>query len=368
MKGIAFKDRVLTYVFAGDGGDGCASFRREKFVQLGGPDGGDGGHGGSVYLKASKDVDSLVNLYYQPNQRAGHGGRGRGARCTGECGKDLVILVPCGTQAWEAAGHVPGEHVLDSSEDEHEHGRERGGVFRGERIPLGEVVRDGDTLLVAQGGHGGKGNVHFKSSSHRAPTEFTPGTKGETRTLILELKTVADVGLVGYPNAGKSTLLAALTAARPKIAPYPFTTLNPLIGTLGFEDYTAIRIADIPGLIDGAHNGVGLGYDFLRHIERSRFLLFVIDMAGTDGRDPVTDFQNLREELKLYAEELVHRPYLVVANKMDQPEAAAKLAAFKAATKLEPFLLSASTGTGVEELKQLLQDWSRGRRAFIADP
>lgn len=366
MKGIAFKDRVLVYIFAGDGGDGCASFRREKFVALGGPDGGDGGNGGSVYLKASKDVDSLVNLYFQPNQRAGHGGRGRGAQCTGECGRDLFILVPCGTQAWEAAGIVPGEHLPDPMEESGE--RERGAVFRGERIPLGEVVRDGDTLLVAQGGKGGRGNVHFKSSSHRAPTEFTPGTKGETRTLILELKTVADIGLVGYPNAGKSTLLAALTAARPKIAPYPFTTLNPLIGTLAFDDYTALRIADIPGLIDGAHNGVGLGYDFLRHIERSRFLLFVIDMAGTDGRDPVSDFHNLREELKLYAEELTHRPYLVLANKMDQPEAAERLAKFKAATGLDPLPLSASSGAGVPELKQLLHDWHRGRRSFIADP
>jgi GTP-binding protein len=357
MKGIAFKDRVAVHVYAGHGGDGCASFRREKFVPLGGPDGGDGGRGGNVTLRASKDTDSLVNLFYQPIQRAGHGGRGKGAQRTGEDGRDLVIPVPCGTQVWEIPGHTPGEQT---DPDEHE----RGAIFKADRVYLGEVVQDGDTLLVAQGGRGGRGNVHFKTSSHQAPREFMPGTEGEAKVLVMELKTVADIGLVGYPNAGKSTLLAALTAARPKIAPYAFTTVNPLIGTLVFEDYSSLRIADIPGLMDGAHQGVGLGHDFLRHIERTRFLLFLLDMAGTDGRDPTDDYRKLRKELRLYSEDLDARPYLVVANKMDVPEAAGHLAAFEKATGLKPYRLSAATGAGVPELKQMIYDWSRGRRSF----
>jgi GTPase len=336
MKPIAFKDRVMAHVYAGNGGDGCASFRREKFEDRGGPDGGDGGHGGSVYLRASKDVDSLVALYFEPHQRAGHGGRGRGKQQTGENGRDRIIPVPCGTVARiEKSGEV-----------------------------LGEVVADGDTLLVAQGGKGGRGNMRFATSSHQAPHEFTPGTEGEVWKLILELKLVADVGLVGYPNAGKSTLLTAISHAHPKIAAYPFTTLNPIIGTLSFDDHTSMRIADIPGLIEGAHEGVGLGYDFLRHIERSSFLLFVLDMAGVDGRDPVKDYRNLRKELKLYNEDLLRRPALIVANKMDLPEAAANLRAFARATKQKPLQLSAASGQGIEDLKQALYEWRRGLRGF----
>lgn len=361
MKAIAFKDRVIIQVFAGNGGDGCASFRREKYVPFGGPDGGDGGDGGSVYIRASKDVDSLVSLYYQPIQRAKHGGRGKGAQRTGEDGDDLILPVPCGTQAWHVPSIVPGAPVPDV-EDEERHPRES--VFLAERIFIGEVVSDGETLLLAKGGRGGKGNVHFKSPTNRAPTEFTKGTPGEARTVILELKTVADVGLVGYPNAGKSTLLSALTAAHPKIAPYPFTTLNPLIGTLQFEDYTSLRIADIPGLIDGAHAGVGLGHDFLRHIERSRFLVYVIDMAGTDGRDPADDFTHLREELRLYSAELADRPFIVVANKMDVPQAAQNLEEFRRKTGIDPLPISAQTREGIDVLRSLLHDWRRGRRSF----
>ncbi len=362
MKPISFKDRVIVQAFAGNGGDGSASFRREKYVPLGGPDGGDGGQGGSIYLKASKDVDSLVSLYFQPIQRAKHGENGRGAQCTGKTGDDLYLPVPCGTQVWRLPAVEPGAPVDDKDE-----APGRSAMFASEREYIGEVLADGDTILVAAGGRGGLGNVHFKSSTNRAPTEFTPGTKGEAHTLILELKTIADVGLVGYPNAGKSTLLSALTAARPKIASYPFTTLNPLIGTLKFEDYTMLRIADIPGLIDGAHKGVGLGYDFLRHIERSRFLLYVIDMAGTEGRDPTQDFNNLREELRLYSADLAARPFLVIANKMDEPAAAENLKAFKKATGLNPYPISAATGEGVEKLHDLLHDWCRGHRTFLAE-
>lgn len=361
MKGIAFKDRVAVHVFAGDGGDGCVSFRREKYIDKGGPDGGDGGHGGSVMLKASKDVDSLVSLYYQPNQRAEHGGHGKGAQRTGLNGRDLVIPVPCGTQAWLLPGYA------EAPEWDPDSDQPRPDLFKLEREFLGEVLADGDTLLVAQGGRGGRGNQHFATASHQAPREFTPGTEGETRTLILELKTVADIGLVGYPNAGKSTLLKALTAAKPKIAPYPFTTLNPLIGTLKFEDYTAVRIADIPGLIDGAHAGVGLGHDFLRHIERSSFLIFVIDMAGTDGREPVDDYRNLRKELRLHDENLDHRAHVVVANKMDMPGAQEKLATFAKTTGETILPISAETGLGIPELRQTLFDWHRGRRTFLAE-
>jgi GTP-binding protein len=364
MKGIAFKDRVFARVQAGDGGNGCCSFRREKYVPKGGPDGGDGGRGGSIHLKASKDVDSLVSLYYQPLQRAQSGGPGSGAQKTGEHGKDLVIPVPCGTTVWEIPTPEPRFDFVDEDEER----PEKAGVFEVDRTYLGEVVRSGDTLLVAKGGTGGKGNQHFATPSHQAPREFTEGTKGESRTLILELKSVADVGLVGYPNAGKSTLLAALTNAKPRIAAYPFTTINPIIGTLALDDYTSLRIADIPGLIKDAHKGVGLGHDFLRHIERSGFLLVLIDMAGSDGRNPVDDYRSLKRELKLYSEELVTRPSLVVANKMDEPAAAAYLKEFKRRTKIAPLPISAALGEGVPELKEALLEWKRGLRSFEPNP
>ena len=328
MKGVTFVDRVRAQVFAGNGGDGCASFRREKYIPLGGPDGGDGGDGGSIYMRGSHDAGSLLDLYYQPLRRAEHGGNGRSKQCTGRNGEDVYIDVPCGT-------------VVRDFET-------------GELI--GEVLEKHDVLLVARGGRGGMGNMKFTSSTNRAPREFTHGTPGEIKKLLVELKTVADIGLVGYPNAGKSTLLAAVSRARPKIAAYPFTTLHPSIGTIDFGDFSTLRMADIPGLIDGAHKGVGLGHDFLRHIERTKFLLFVIDMAGVDGRNPVEDYRNLKKELKLYSKELAQRPFMVVANKMDLPEAAAPLKDFIRRTKVRPLQLSAAAGTGIAELKQMLRD------------
>ena len=335
MKQAVFKDRVQVHAIAGNGGNGCSSFRREKYVPYGGPDGGDGGRGGHVFIEACRDVDSLLTLYYQPNQHAGHGGHGKGAQRTGLYGRDLVIKVPCGTEV----------RMLDT------------GDF------VGEVVRDGERMMIARGGKGGRGNIHFKSSTHQAPTESEPGGEGETKDLLLELKTIADIGLVGYPNAGKSTLLRAITHAHPKVAAYPFTTLNPIIGTVEYDDFTRIRVADIPGLIDGAHLGVGLGHDFLRHIERSVFLLFVIDMAGTDGRKPEDDFRKLRKELKLYREELSQRPYLIIANKMDLPEAKKNLTRFKRSLGAKSVVaIAADTGQGVPELKELLYDWRMGRR------
>ncbi|MGD9874483.1 MAG: GTPase ObgE [Kiritimatiellia bacterium] len=327
MKSITFKDKVRIYATAGNGGSGSASFRREKFIPKGGPDGGDGGRGGDITIHANKDVDSLVDLYFMPHQRAGHGGAGRGKQCTGKDGASLDLLVPCGTVVRNAE---TGEYV-------------------------GEVVAEGDSLRIARGGRGGLGNMHFKSSTHQAPREFTPGEKGEEFTLILELKMVADVGLIGYPNAGKSTLLSKISRARPKIAAYPFTTLNPVIGIVELDDERRLRVADIPGLIEGAHKGVGLGHDFLRHIERTRYLLFVIDMGGMDGRKPVEDYFNLRHELRMYRPELDERPYFIVANKMDLPEASENLAEFKLTAGENPIEISAEQGDGIEKVIEALR-------------
>ncbi|MBU0676668.1 MAG: GTPase ObgE [Verrucomicrobia bacterium] len=333
MKTITFKDRVKLYVRAGNGGNGISSFRREKFVPKGGPDGGDGGHGGSVYMMADKNTDSLLDLYYRPHQKAQHGEPGRGKKQHGKTGADLTIKVPCGTIACD----------FESGEW------------------IGEVIEEGDRLLLAQGGKGGLGNCHFTSSTHQSPTEFTPGTEGEQVVLRLELKLVADVALVGYPNAGKSTLLSRLSHAHPKVAPYPFTTLNPVIGTMTFEDYKTLTVADIPGLINGAHEGVGLGYDFLRHIERTRLLVFIVDIAGVDGRHPAEDFRNIRKEIKLYRDDLAERPHIVVANKMDLDNAAEGLAEFEKETGISPLAISAEENSGVEELKLALYDFFHRR-------
>jgi len=326
MKAPTFIDRVVIHVRAGNGGDGVATFRRERFIPFGGPDGGDGGEGGSVYLCADKNVDSLRALFFQPHQRAGHGGPGRSRQCAGKKGADCIVRVPCGTEVRDA---TTGDWI-------------------------GELLRDGDTLLVAKGGRGGLGNVHFKSSTHQAPRECTPGERGEERRLRLELKLISDVGLVGYPNAGKSTLISRLSAARPKIAPYPFTTLHPVIGTIEYDDYRTLRVADIPGLIAGAHRGVGLGHDFLRHIERTRFLLIVLDMAAEEPTAPPEAYFSLLRELEMYDPDLLQRPRAVVANKMDLPQAAEGLKNFRRRTGLSPITLSARTGEGVEAVRQLL--------------
>ncbi len=365
MKANAFKDRVKVLVIAGDGGDGCVSFRREKFVPYGGPDGGNGGHGGDVILQASKDVDSLVSLYFQPIQKAVPGHRGRGGNCTGETGDHRILQVPCGTVAYE----IPEQPAHDPYADEAPlpAAKEAEDPRNEQRTWLGEVVHPGDTLTVAKGGIGGRGNSTFTSSTNRAPRTFTPGTPGEHRRLLLELKMVAEVGLVGYPNAGKSTILSMISHAHPKIAAYPFTTLNPQIGVLTFDDYTTVRIADIPGLIDGAHQGVGLGYDFLRHIERTKLIIYVLDMGGMDGRDPLDDYHGLRKELSLYNDDLIHRPALIAANKMDLPEADEHLARLRKETNATIFPMSAGLEDGLDPFKQALYDWKRGLR-FIEDP
>jgi GTPase len=326
MKPLTFADRVRIQVFAGNGGNGVASFRREKYIPHGGPDGGDGGNGGSIFVRASKDMASLLDLHFAPIVRAPHGEKGRGQQQYGRGGEDKIVPVPLGTE------------VRDFETDEW----------------IGEVLADGDVLLIAQGGRGGLGNMHFKTSTHQAPTECTEGTPGEIKTLRLTMKTVADVGLVGYPNAGKSTLLRQISAARPKVGAYPFTTRHPNVGTVIFDATHAIRVADVPGLLKDAHKGVGLGHDFLRHVERTQFLLFVVDMAGIDGRKPVEDYLSLREELRLYNPDLADRPHAVVANKMDEPAAKKNLAAFKRKTKEKPLETCAELGEGIAELKQML--------------
>jgi len=327
MKPIVFRDQVKLYVSAGNGGDGSAYFRREKFVPFGGPSGGDGGNGGSVILVGDENIDSLLDLYDRPHQRAEHGEKGGTNQSTGKTAKDLYVKVPLGTLVRLELKDGP---------------------------VLGEVLKHGQELVVANGGRGGKGNIHFKTSSNQAPKECTPGTEGERKELWLELKLIAHVGLVGYPNAGKSTLITQLTHAHPKVAAYPFTTINPIIGTLEFDDFTRIRIADIPGLIDGAHEGVGLGHEFLRHIERCAYLLFVIDMGEVEDRDPVEDFKNLREELRLFNPELEQRPFSVVANKMDDPDADTRLEEFRKKTGLDPIPIIAELGEGVQDVRDLL--------------
>jgi len=331
VKARTFVDTVTIQACGGDGGNGCTSFRREKYVPYGGPDGGDGGHGGHVILKGSRHEDSLIGLYFDPHVRAEEGGHGKGAQKTGRNGASAMVPVPLGTQAYLAD---------DNS-------------------LVGDVVEDGQELVVARGGRGGLGNVHWKSSTNRAPTRHTDGQPGERFTLRLTLKLIADAGLIGYPNAGKSSLLRALTDAHPKVAPYPFTTLHPAIGALEVDEFRRMRIVDVPGIIAGAHEGVGLGFDFLRHIERVPFMVFVVDMAGSEGRDPVADYRSVREEMKAYREDLLKRPALVVANKMDLQEAEANLKAFRRKTRTKPIPVSTITGDGIAELRSaLIAAWS----------
>jgi GTP-binding protein len=329
VKTRKFVDSVVVQVAGGNGGNGCLSFRREKYVPKGGPDGGDGGRGGHVILRADPNTDSLIALFFNPQQRAEEGGHGKGQQMHGRNGRDLVVPVPCGTE------------VQDPETDQ----------------ILADLTEPGQEWVVARGGKGGLGNPHWQTSTHQTPYEHTDGEEGEERTLRLELKLLADVGLVGFPNAGKSSLLSGISNARPKIAPYAFTTINPIIGTVRVgEDFDAATytVADIPGLVKNAHEGVGLGVHFLRHVERAACLALVIDMAGSEGRDPVEDYEILRRELKCYREELLQRSLLVIANKMDLPEAPANLTRFREETGTRPLPVSTVTGDGIVQLKQRL--------------
>ena len=328
MKAKSFVDAVDVIVRSGKGGDGSTSFRREALVAFGGPDGGDGGRGGDVVFAASEHVNSLLSLYYDPKCFAQDGGPGLGQKMFGKRGKDLVVPVPLGTEVYE----------IDTG------------------LLVADITTPGQRVVVAHGGAGGYGNVHFKSSVNQAPTEHTPGGPCEERRLRLELKTIADIGLLGFPNAGKSSLLSALSSAEPKIASYPFTTLNPVVGTIFFDDYAKLQMADVPGIIEGAAKGVGLGLAFLKHLERSKALLYVIDMEGTDGREPWNDYLVLRREIEEYSPSLAGRPSLVVANKMDGPSAAENARRFVKETHKRPVRISCADRSGLDKLKEKLRE------------
>jgi GTP-binding protein len=322
---MQFLDEVTILVKAGDGGNGCLAFRREKYVPHGGPSGGDGGRGGDVYLVSTLHHNTLLQFRFNPEHKAERGRHGEGSNRTGADGQTIEIAVPVGTVVYDAASGV---RLFDFSEPN-------------------------QRFLAARGGRGGRGNARFVSSTHQVPTEHEPGKPGDEKRLRLELKLLADVGLVGFPNAGKSTLISRISAARPKIADYPFTTLEPNLGVVQLDDFRSFVVADIPGLIEGAHEGAGLGIQFLRHIERTRLLVHLVDVSDT-GRDPVHDFEAIWNELESFSPELVEKPMIVAASKMDaaqDPERVAKLRAMAAGRGLEFFEISSVTGSGVDRLK-----------------
>jgi GTPase len=354
-----FVDEVDVLVAAGDGGKGCVSFRREKFIPRGGPDGGDGGHGGSVYLRASSHHNTLINFRFHPEFKAKRGGHGEGSNRTGRTGEDLYLDVPVGTTAYA---------TIDE-----------------QLTQVADLTEAGQTALVAKGGNGGWGNARFVSSVNQAPRRSNPGQPGEVRQLHLRLKLLADVGLVGFPNAGKSTLISRISAAKPKIADYPFTTLTPNLGVVSLSDDRSFVVADVPGLIEGAHEGHGLGHRFLGHVERTKVLIHVVDVSGASGRDPVEDFDVILRELALYhpwsgpegeqpggdaAPSLAERPMIVAPNKidaLDEPERLTRLKAHVEARGLACYPISAVTGEGVDTLLEATWRFVAGTHESGAD-
>jgi len=363
-----FVVHIRIFAKAGDGGNGCSSLRREKFVPKGGPDGGDGGAGGDVELIVDPHTDNLRDFFFKPNHLAEKGTPGHGQKKTGRSGKSLILKVPPGTVVYRTRPPAPRIREDDPLlfDDEFEAATElelsegeEGNLFEvddsADMEAIADLTRPGERFTLCRGGVGGKGNWRFRTDTNQAPIEFTEGTKGEEGWFYLELRRIADIGLVGFPNAGKSTLLGALSNATPKVASYPFTTLTPMIGVVEFPGFYRTTVADIPGLIEGAHRNVGLGHDFLRHISRCSIFLFVVDTAGVDNRDPVSDIEILRQELRLYDERLTDRPWLIVANKMDLPEATERLEALKTRfPKQEIIAISADQGSGLDALKQRL--------------
>jgi len=324
-----FVDRVEIEIIAGKGGDGCMAFRREKHVPFGGPCGGDGGDGASVIIRAKSGVNSLVSFAHQRHWRADHGSPGLGSDCHGRSGKDLILNVP------------PGTVLID---------KETG-------LELRDLVNDGDEIVAARGGRGGWGNTHFKASTNQAPRETTSGGLGESRRLILELKSIADVGLIGMPNAGKSTMLSRLSRARPEIADYPFTTKFPNLGLVQSDMDRTFVLADIPGLIEGAAEGHGLGHDFLRHIMRAGILVHLVEPSPMDQTDPIGNYKTIRNELAHYSQELAQRPEIVVVTKAELPDAAAIHAALsKELGRDDIHLVSAVTGSGLRQLVLRIAD------------
>ncbi len=319
-----FIDHAKIYVKGGDGGNGCVAFRREKYVPLGGPYGGDGGRGGNIIFVADEGLTTLMDFKYRKHFKAERGAHGLGKNQHGAWGEDMYVKVPVGT--------------IIKDDD------------------TGEILADftfqGQEIAIAKGGRGGKGNSRFANATHKAPSMAENGETGQERWIQMELKLLADVGLVGFPNAGKSTLISQVSAARPKIADYPFTTLVPNLGVVSTRDHESFVIADIPGLIEGAHEGIGLGHDFLRHIERTKVLLFILDAAQLDGREVMSDLEILQQELALFNPDLASRPYLIVANKMDIPGAEENCQALQAEYGERLFKISAATGEGVQPLME----------------
>lgn len=355
-----FVDRVRVHAKAGDGGDGSASFRREKFIPKGGPDGGDGGDGGDVILRADVHTDQLANLFYEPILKAKPGGRGSFRQRHGKSAPDLIVPVPVGTLIYRFPVPVTHDPLAEpTAEEEHEHQdrAKKGLLDPNQEDLLADLDKPGAEFIICHGGNGGRGNIHFKSSRNRAPRRFTEGTPGEEGWFLLEMRSIAFAGLVGYPNAGKSTLLRAISKAHPKVGSYAFTTRHPQVGVVDLEDYRKTTVADIPGLIEGAHENRGLGHQFLRHVMRCGYLLIVLDMAGSEGRKPGDDLKALRKELELYNPELAARPWCIVANKMDMPESEANLKEFRKKNKGVTIIpVCAELGEGIPELKALLQE------------
>ena len=340
-----FVDEVDIHVTAGDGGNGCLSFRREKFVPRGGPDGGDGAPGGSVYIVAAPRKNTLVDFRFHPEFKAPRGQHGQGANRTGATGRDLEIEVPIGTLVFESVAGAPAGTLL------------------------ADLAVEGQRVLVAKGGRGGRGNARFVSSTNRAPRRVEPGEAGEERQLRLQLKLIADVGLVGFPNAGKSTLISRISAARPKIADYPFTTLTPNLGVVTLSDDRSFVVADVPGLIEGAHEGHGLGDRFLRHVERTKVLVHLVDVSGASGREPVEDFEIICNELRQFNPDVAAKPQIVAANKVDALDEPARLAALKQhVTELGlPFYaVSGVTGEGLPAMLEAV--WTVVEQARTSVP
>jgi GTP-binding protein len=344
-----FVDEVDVLVTAGAGGRGCLAFRRELRVPRGGPSGGDGGHGGSIFIVASPHTNTLINYRFHPEFDAERGQHGQGSNRTGHTGKDLELAVPIGTLVYEKSADAAEPAQL-----------------------LADLAHVGDRVLVARGGRGGMGNARFATSTNRAPRKVQPGEPGEEKHLRLELKLLADVGLVGFPNAGKSTLIARISAARPKIADYPFTTLTPNLGVVHLGDDRSFVVADVPGLIEGAHRGLGLGHQFLRHLERTRVLIHLVDVSSATGRDPVEDLETVRRELELFQPTLAAKPQIIAANKidaLDDEERVTKLQQRASQLRVPFFRVSGVTGAGVPELLEAAwRELVLSRRAAPTDP
>jgi GTP-binding protein len=329
-----FVDEVDIHVAAGHGGRGCLAFRREKRVPRGGPSGGDGGHGGSIYIVASPHTNTLINYRFHPEFAAERGEHGQGSNRTGRAGADLELPVPIGTLVYQKAA--------DPDEG---------------RTLLADLAREGQRVLVARGGRGGLGNAHFATATNRAPRKVQPGEEGEIKDLRLELKLLADVGLVGFPNVGKSTFISRVSAARPKIGDYPFTTLTPNLGLVRLSGDRSFVIADVPGLIEGAHRGLGLGHQFLRHLERTKVLVHLVDLSSSNVREPADDLDVVRRELELFSPELAAKPQIVGANKMDAVDDEARVKRLERRARalgLPVFRLSSATGEGIPKLLEAI--------------